>query len=229
MYGLLTEELDTPNSARSAAPKVTHSLEDTLYPPCVRDVFRHNKSPLLTIAHFGDALLQTCFDYFHINGASPGSASTPNLNSDGTSQFRVIQSHPQNACIACGCGDNTIGHWSRWCIIPFTVAWIILRPSYLFQCLFDLAVVSPRYNTICTITIAAFRRLLRQEGAFFHQPICWWIDTLLLAVSQDAPQILLLGFWCLLPVLQVSLDFVIPPRLLDLDDRQGFTARSATQ
>ena len=37
-----------------------------------------------------------------------------------------------------------------------------------------------------------------------------------------------LGFG-LLPVLQVSWDFVIPPRLLDLDDRQGFTARSATQ
>ena len=37
--------------ARSAAPKVTHSLGDTLCPPCVRDAFRHNKSPLLTIAH----------------------------------------------------------------------------------------------------------------------------------------------------------------------------------
>ncbi len=36
-------------------------------------------------------------------------------------------------------------------------------------------------------------------------------------------------FWCLLPVLQVSWDFIIPPRVLDLDDRQGFTARSATQ
>ena len=40
---------------------------------------------------------------------------------------------------------------------------------------------------------------------------------------------LLFGFWCLLPVLQVSWDFIIPPRVLDLDDRQGFTARSATQ
>ena len=28
-------------------------------------------------------------------------------------------------------------------------------------------------------------------------------------------------------VLQVSRDFTIPPRVLDLDDRQGFTARSA--
>ena len=35
--------------------------------------------------------------------------------------------------------------------------------------------------------------------------------------------------WCLLPVLQVSWDFIIPPRVLDLDDRQGFTARLATQ
>ena len=40
---------------------------------------------------------------------------------------------------------------------------------------------------------------------------------------------LLFGFWCLLPVLQVSWDFIIPPRVLDLDDRQGFTARSAMQ
>ena len=33
--------------------------------------------------------------------------------------------------------------------------------------------------------------------------------------------------WFLFPVLQVSRDFTIPPRVLDLDDRQGFTARSA--
>ena len=40
---------------------------------------------------------------------------------------------------------------------------------------------------------------------------------------------LFFGCCCLLPVLQVSWDFFIPPRVLDLDDRQGFTARSATQ
>ena len=165
----------------------------TVSPWCERCIQAQQVTPVKNCP-FGDALLQTCYNYFHINGASTGSASTPNLSSDEMGQFRVIQSHPPNACIACGCGDNTIGHWSRWCIIPFTVAWVILRPSHLFQCLSDLAVVSPRYNAICTITIAAFRRLLRQEGAFFHQtpndtkPICWWIDTLLSAVSQDAPQ-----------------------------------------
>ena len=42
----------------------------------------------------------------------------------------------------------------------------------------------------------------------------------------------LFGCWCLVawvlvlfPVLQVSRDFTIPLRVLDLDDRQGFTAR----
>ena len=38
--------------------------------------------------------------------------------------------------------------------------------------------------------------------------------------------VVLLLFVCFL-VLQVSRDFTIPPRVLDLDDRQGFTARSA--
>ena len=115
-------------------------------------------------------------------------------------QFRVIQSHPPNACIACGCGDNTIVSLVAMVHHTFHGCWVILRPSNLFQCLSDLA-VSPRYNAICTITVAAFQRLLRQEGAFFHQtpndtkPICWWIDTLLSAVSQDAPQELEVSFF----------------------------------
>ena len=49
-YGLLEEEQDTPNSVHSVAPKVTHSLQDTLRPPGVRDAFKRNKSPLLGIA-----------------------------------------------------------------------------------------------------------------------------------------------------------------------------------
>ena len=30
-------------------------------------------------------------------------------------------------CRACGCGDNTIGHWTRWCVVPLIVAIAILR------------------------------------------------------------------------------------------------------
>ena len=58
-------------------------------------------------------------------------------------------------------------------------------------------------------------------GRFLVLFVCLFVCLLFLVV--------LFGFWCLLPVLQVSWDFIIPPRVVDLDDRQGFTARSATQ
>ncbi len=32
-------------------------------------------------------------------------------------------------CRACGCGDNTIGHWTRWCVVPLIVAIAILKPN----------------------------------------------------------------------------------------------------
>ena len=37
--------------------------------------------------------------------------------------FRSISPTNGTVCAACGCGDNTIGHWSR-CIVPLLVAWI---------------------------------------------------------------------------------------------------------
>ena len=44
----------------------------------------------------------------------------------------------------------------------------------------------------CTLVLAAFRRLLRQEGTFVHQQrgiphsILWWCETLIQNVCQDA-------------------------------------------
>ena len=131
-------------------------------PLCERCIQTQHVTPVDNCP-FGDALLQTCYDYFHSHGASTESTLLV-IGRDG------MVHHPFHGCL---------GH---------------IAPISFFRCLSDLAVVSPRYNAICTITIAAFRRLLRQEGAFFHQipndtkPICWWIDTLLSAVSQDAPQ-----------------------------------------
>ena len=108
--------------------------------------------------------------------------------------FRSVGELPVGVCRACGCGDNTIGHWTRWCVVPLMVVWISLPPLGQWQCLDDIATQSTTYNAICTLTVAAFSRLLRQEGAFYHQTpneaksIGWWIDTLLMAVAQDAPQ-----------------------------------------
>ena len=42
--------------------------------------------------------------------------------------FRSMFAANGTVCAACGCGDNTIGHWTRWCIVPLLVAWILAQP-----------------------------------------------------------------------------------------------------
>ena len=169
-------------------------------PICERCIQAHRITPA-KYCPFGEDLLQACHTHFHTRQVSEGPQATENQESNAMSQFQQARSRPAGSCVACGCGDNTIGHWTRWCIIPFAVVWIILQPSSVVQCLSDLAVTSPIHNAICTLTLAAFRRLLRQEGAFYHQnpnepkSICWWIDMLLSAVSQDAPQELEVPFF----------------------------------
>ena len=106
--------------------------------------------------------------------------------------FRSMFPANGTVCVACGCGDNTIGHWTRWCIVPLLVAWILAQPGHPWATLNDIAVTSRRTATICTLVIAAFRRLLRQEGAFVHQvrgepkSVAWWCDTLSESTCQDA-------------------------------------------
>ena len=109
-------------------------------------------------------------------------------------------------CRACGCGDNTIGHWTRWCPIPLIVAHAILRPVHRQSTLNSIALMTPRNTAICTLILASFRRLLRQEGAFLHQnkadakSSSWWIQQLHLEVAKDAHFELNVSF----PIMQSS-------------------------
>ena len=95
-------------------------------------------------------------------------------------------------CRACGCGDNTIGHWTRWRVVPLIVALAILEPTERSVTLDQLACQGPRQAAVCRLILASFRRLLRQEGAFLHQlvaeakPAQWWIVTLHENVARDA-------------------------------------------
>ena len=112
---------------------------------------------------------------------------------------RLLRAHLQStgpsndcACRACGVGDNTVGHWSRWCIVPTIVARYLLRLPYLPDCLDQVAGDNDRSVAVCSIVLAQFRRLLRQEGAFLHQttcqakPVTWWIDELLVFITSQA-------------------------------------------
>ena len=95
-------------------------------------------------------------------------------------------------CIACGCGDCTVGHWVRWCIIPIVVAHRLLGLQRYSGTLDALSRLSQRALTVCSLVVFHFRRLLRQEGAFFHQtrgerhsPI-WWCRRVCQEVTINA-------------------------------------------
>ena len=108
-----------------------------------------------------------------------------------TQEWDVMPAHDV-VCRACGCGDNTIGHWTRWCIVPLIVAIAILKPCQPDLTLAQLACQSPRHAVVCTLVLASFRRLLRQEGTFLHQQsaeakkVQWWILKLHENVARDA-------------------------------------------
>ena len=136
----------------------------------------------------------------------------------------ATQAANESVCRACGCGDNTIGHWTRWCPIPLIVAHAILRPENRQSTLNSIAVLSPRNTAICTLILASFRRLLRQEGAFLHQnkadaKSCgWWMQQLHLEVAKDAhlelnvpfPKALQSNPACTLDISKIDLQRVLP-------------------
>ena len=69
-------------------------------------------------------------------------------------------------CRACGCGDNTIGHWTRWCPVPLIVALSILRPARQVDNLGQLARMGVKY----AVTFFCWRLLgLIPGGAPFSQ------------------------------------------------------------
>ena len=108
---------------------------------------------------------------------------------DWMQQWDVMPAHD----VVCrACGDNTIGHWTRWCVVPLIVAIAILKPDTFSLSLGHLACQNPRHAAICTLILANFRRLLRQEGAFLHQraaepkSVVWWTSKLHEMVARDA-------------------------------------------
>ena len=133
-------------------------------------------------------------------------------------EWEIMPAHDV-VCRACGCGDNTIGHWTRWCVVPLIVAIAILKPSHVNLTICQLACQSPRNAAVCTLILASFRRLLRQEGAFLHQQsadaklVQWWVMKLHESVARDAHVQLNVEFpvgRCSLSDTQVGVQRILP-------------------
>ena len=100
----------------------------------------------------------------------------------------------------------------------------ILRPARSVDNIGQLARLGVKQEVTCTLVLASFRRLLRQEGAFLHQKcsdpkdVLWWITTLHEIVATDSHIELGVEFptrtWamgcCSLSVQQVSIEKVLP-------------------
>ena len=77
-------------------------------------------------------------------------------------------------------------------IVPLIGAVRLLSISSLPNNINQIAVQSDRNTAVCSLVIAQFRRLLRQEGAFLHQNAClakpptWWIDELLCQITRQS-------------------------------------------
>ena len=181
-------------------------------PPMCENCIRGKGLTLWTIAPWSRPLFQ----------AYTGENATEQVKE--WQQSWQIKSNSEVACRACGCGDNTIGHWTRWCPVPLLVALSILRPTRLPENIGQLARSGVKHAVTCTLVLASFRRLLRQEGAFLHQKcsdskdVLWWVTTLHEMVATDSH--IELGFefptrtWAMgchsLSAQNVSLEKVLP-------------------
>ena len=107
-------------------------------------------------------------------------------------QEATSESDPCRCCVACTRGDNTVGHWVRWCQVPI-VAFRNLTNDATMSSLLEGARKSTRHLAIATRIVHQFRLLLREAGAMRHQvaapPIATesWISNLTQKVYADLP------------------------------------------
>ena len=97
-------------------------------------------------------------------------------------------------CIACGQGDNSIAHWSRFCLVPLFVALYFLNEPHTLTNLAQIANHSTDACVIASVVIHQFRRMLIDRGGMMHTRADrqeWssinWINTLGQQVHQALP------------------------------------------
>ena len=94
-------------------------------------------------------------------------------------------------------GDNTVGHWIRWCAVPIS-ALRSLTGDDSIQSLAEGSRKSAKHLAIASRVVHQFRLLLRESGAMRHQisapltPMDTWIHNLVQRVQTELPLDLLM-------------------------------------
>ena len=99
-------------------------------------------------------------------------------------------------CVACGCGDSSISHWSRFCIVPLLVLNYFYAETQVYTNMAQSVNNGDHAISVASVVLHQFRRLLLERGGMVHTKdardlVTWntqnWIDTLGELVHQALP------------------------------------------
>ena len=107
-------------------------------------------------------------------------------------QEELPASEDWEKCIACSKGDNTVGHWIRWCVVPISALRSLTGDDSILS-LAEGSRKSAKHLAIASRVVHQFRLLLRESGAMRHQisapltPMDTWIHNLVQRVQTELP------------------------------------------
>ena len=105
-------------------------------------------------------------------------------------QEELPKSEDWEKCVACTKGDNTVGHWVRWCVVPIRALRSLTGDDSILS-LAEGSRKSAKHLAIASRVVHQFRLLLREAGAMRHQisapliPMNTWIHNLVQRVQPS--------------------------------------------
>ena len=140
------------------------------------------------------AICENCISSKQITAFTTHAVALPEPRAPANvpSQNAAIETCPCLPCVACAQGDNTVGHWIRWCQVPI-VALRNLTNDTTISSLLDGSRRSKKHLAIATRVVHQYRMLLREAGAMRHQATAplveteTWINNLTHKVYMDLP------------------------------------------
>ena len=140
------------------------------------------------------AICETCINSKQMNALTSPTRDSPPDNPlrVGTLDYQIDPGQDWECCVACGHGDNTIGHWVRWCMVPVHALRDLTGDSTITS-LAEGSRKGPKQLAIASRLVHQFRLLLREAGAMRHQTTAplvsreVWINKLAQRVQSELP------------------------------------------
>ena len=153
-----------------------------------------NQGRAYPLGGFHTAICETCIATRQITAFTVNTRGGPldHLPRTVPADDQTERQEAWESCVACNQGDNTIGHWVRWCTVPI----MALRDLTGDVTIISLAEGSrrgPKQLAIASRIVHQFRLLLREAGAMRHQvtapsvPPDTWINKLVQRVQTELP------------------------------------------